>query len=252
MTPDTNAFMLLIPAIDLKNGKCVRLTQGRADQEKVYDADPVAVAEGFERAGARMLHLVDLDGAFRGKTANLHVIRRILDTVSMPVELGGGMRSMSDIDGMLALGVDSVIVGTMAVRDPEQFEEALYRFGGERVQLGVDAAEGKVAVQGWTDATQLDAVEFSLHWKQRGVLRVIFTDIARDGMMRGPNLEAIRHFVLGTGLRVTASGGVSKPGDLAELATLEPLGVDRTIVGKALYEGTVPIETVTLYAGAAC
>ena len=248
--------MLVIPAIDLKEGRCVRLSQGRAERAKVYDADPVAVAREFEGAGAKMLHLVDLDGAFGGPTvksaANLAVIRAILAAVRMPVELGGGMRSIGDIDAMLALGVDSAIVGTMAVRDPEQLEEALYRFGGERIQLGVDAREGKVAVEGWSSATALDAVEFALHWKARGVERVIFTDIARDGMMRGPNLEAIRRFAQGTGLRVTASGGVASPGDLERLAALEPLGVDRAIVGKALYEGTVTLAEVTGPAEAAC
>jgi phosphoribosylformimino-5-aminoimidazole carboxamide ribotide isomerase len=236
--------MLVIPAIDLKEGRCVRLAQGRPDREQVYDPDPVAVARQFERAGARMLHVVDLDGAFRGKTANLEAIRAILESVRLPIELGGGMRTMADIDGMLALGIDSVIVGTMAVRDPEQFEEALYRFGGDRIQLGVDARDGKVAVQGWTDSTALDAVAFGRHWKARGVVRVIFTDISRDGMMGGPNLEAIRRFAEGTGLRVTASGGVSSPEDLARLRMLERIGVDRAIIGKALYEGTVSLESV--------
>jgi phosphoribosylformimino-5-aminoimidazole carboxamide ribotide isomerase len=233
--------MIVIPAIDLKDGKCVRLTQGRADREKVYDADPVSVARDFERAGARMLHLVDLDGAFRGKTANLAAIEAVVRAVGIPVELGGGMRGMPDIDGMLALGMDSVIVGTMAVKHPALLEEALYRFGADRVQLGVDAREGKVAVNGWTDGTELDAVEFAKRWKTLGVRRAIFTDIARDGMLEGPNVEAIRRFATGTGLRVTASGGVSCAGDLAKLAELEGLGVDRAIVGKALYEGRVSL-----------
>jgi phosphoribosylformimino-5-aminoimidazole carboxamide ribotide isomerase len=233
--------MIVIPAIDLKDGKCVRLTQGRADQETVYDADPVSVARDFARAGARMLHLVDLDGAFRGKTANLAAIEAVVRAVEIPVELGGGMRGMADIDGMLALGLDSVIVGTMAVKDPDMLEEVLVRFGGDRVQLGVDARDGKVAVNGWTGGTGLEAVAFAKRWKALGVRRVIFTDIARDGMLEGPNVEAIRRFAAGTGLRVTASGGVSNAEDLVRLAGLESIGVDRAIVGKALYEGRVSL-----------
>ncbi len=236
--------MLVIPAIDLRNGKCVRLMQGRADRETVYGADPLAMAWRFQQSGARMLHLVDLDGAFNGRAANLDAIAAIAAEVGLPIELGGGMRTMEDIDRALALGIDSVIVGTMAAKEPELFEEAIYRFGGERLQLGVDAREGKVAVHGWMDATELDAVEFAREWKERGVERVIFTDIARDGMMTGPNVEAIRAFARGTGLRVTASGGVASPEDLARLAALEPLGVDRAIVGKALYEGTVQLAEV--------
>jgi phosphoribosylformimino-5-aminoimidazole carboxamide ribotide isomerase len=243
--------MIVIPAIDLKDGKCVRLTQGRADREKVYDADPVAVALDFERAGARMLHVVDLDGAFGGKTANRAAIEAIVRAVRIPVELGGGMRGMADIDRMLALGLDSVIVGTMAVRDPEQLEEALYRFGSDRVQLGVDARDGKVAVSGWTDGTELEAAEFARGWKALGIERAIFTDIGRDGMLEGPNLEAIRRFAAATGLRVTASGGVSCAADLRRLAELEGLGVDRAIVGKALYEGRVTLQEA-LSAGTSC
>lgn len=239
--------MLVIPAIDLKNGKCVRLMQGRADRETVYGADPLAMAWRFQQSGARMLHVVDLDGAFNGRAANLDAIAAIAAEVGLPIELGGGMRTMDDIDRALALGIDSVIVGTMAAKEPELFEEAIYRFGGERLQLGVDAREGKVAVHGWMDATELDAIEFAREWKERGVERAIFTDIARDGMMTGPNVEAIRGFARGTGLRVTASGGVASPEDLERLAALEPLGVDRAIVGKALYEGTVQLAEVVRY-----
>ncbi len=236
--------MIVLPAIDLKNGNCVRLSQGRADRETVYEKDPAAVAGRFQAGGARMLHLVDLDGAFRGETGNLEAIRAVRAAFSLPIELGGGMRSLEDVEKMLTLGIDSVIVGTMAVRDPETLEEALRRFGGGRVQLGVDARDGKVAVQGWEDETALDAVAFARGWAERGVERVIFTDIARDGMMSGPNLEATRAFAEGTGLRVTASGGVSAPDDLTRLAALEPFGVDRAIVGKALYEGRVTLADV--------
>lgn len=241
-------FMLVLPAIDLKQGRCVRLLQGRADAETVYGDDPVAVARDFAARGARMLHLVNLDGAFGddagAAAANLAVIGRIRDAVSLPLELGGGLRSAADIDQALGLGVDSVIVGTLAVREPEALEAALARHGGERVQLGVDAREGRVAVAGWREATDADAVDFGRAWRARGVTRAVFTDIARDGMMGGPNVAAIRRFAEGTGLRVTASGGVASPADLERLALLEPLGVDRVIVGKAIYEGKVSVGAV--------
>lgn len=243
--------MLILPAIDLKNGKAVRLVQGRADQETVYNNDPVAQAKLFAQAGARMIHLVDLDGAFSGKSGNLEVIKAIRAAVDLPLELGGGMRSEANIADMLALGVDSVIVGTLAVRDAPALEAALTRFGGERVQLGIDAREGKVAVQGWEEDTALDAIDFARDWKARGVTRVIFTDIARDGMLTGPNLEAVQAFAKGAGVRVTASGGVAEPADITALAALEPDGVDRVIVGKAIYEGTVPLADLPRLEGRA-
>lgn len=234
--------MLILPAIDLKSGRAVRLLQGRADRETRYSDDPVAVALGFVADGAKMLHVVDLDGAFQGRSANREMIRAIREAVPIPIEVGGGMRSPADIEAMLGLGIDSVIVGTLAVHDPETVVAALERFGGERIQLGIDARDGKVAVQGWEQNTTHDAVAFALAWKARGARRVIFTDIARDGMLNGPNLPAIRRLAEATGLQVTASGGVSCQADLEALRTLEPLGVDRVIVGKALYEGKVSLE----------
>ena len=234
--------MLVLPAIDLKDGQCVRLAQGQADRVTVYSTDPVAVARRFQQAGARMLHLVDLDGAFLGHSANGAVIQAVRAAVHLPLELGGGMRSLASIQAALELGVDSVIVGTLAVREPALVQQALQRFSGERVQLGIDARGGKVAVQGWVEDTALDAVEFGRAWRARGVTRAVFTDIARDGMLQGPNLAAIRAFAQGTGLKVTASGGVSSLADVERLRELEPLGVDRAIVGKALYEGTLKLE----------
>jgi phosphoribosylformimino-5-aminoimidazole carboxamide ribotide isomerase len=234
--------MWVLPAIDLKDGRCVRLLQGRADRETVYSTDPAAVARSFEAAGAAMLHVVDLDGAFHGQPANLAALRAIRAAVGLPIELGGGLRTLEDLRRMLDLGVDSVIVGTLAVRQPGIVEEALARFSGARVQLGLDAREGNVAVSGWVEDTALEAVNFARQWKARGIERVIFTDIARDGALSGPNLPAIRAFAERTGLRVTASGGVSGAEDLDRLAELEPLGVDRVIVGKAIYEGALPLE----------
>ncbi|MDH4122351.1 MAG: 1-(5-phosphoribosyl)-5-[(5-phosphoribosylamino)methylideneamino]imidazole-4-carboxamide isomerase [Deltaproteobacteria bacterium] len=234
--------MLIIPAIDLKQGRCVRLTQGEAGRETVYDTDPAAVARKFQEEGAQKLHLVDLDGAFQGRTANLEVIRRVREVFHHPIELGGGIRTLEDISGMLALGINHVIVGTMAVRQPAVLEQALAAHGGEKIYLGIDAKQGKVAVSGWVEETQQDAVEFALGWKAKGIQRVIFTDIARDGMMNGPNLQAIEAFARATGLAVTASGGVSNPQDLLALAGLKSAGVDSAIVGKAIYEGKVNLR----------
>lgn len=236
--------MLVLPAIDLKNGKCVRLQQGRMDQETVYGGDPAAMARQFASDGAKMLHLVDLDGAFRGESGNLDSIRGIRQAVDIPLELGGGMRSLEDIEGMLDLGVDSVIVGTLAVRNPGLLENALERFGPERIQLGIDAREGKVAVSGWYEETALDAVEFGRDWRRKGIERIIFTDIARDGMLTGPNIRAIGNFARETGARVTASGGISSIADVEEICGLEPAGVDRVIIGKAIYEGAVKLADV--------
>jgi phosphoribosylformimino-5-aminoimidazole carboxamide ribotide isomerase len=240
--------MLILPAIDLKNGKCVRLTQGRAEQETVYGEDPAAQARRFVEAGARMLHLVDLDGAFRGASANLAAVQAIRAAVDVPLELGGGLRSLEDIARVLDLGVDSAIVGTLAVRAPEELARALERFGGARVQLGIDAREGRVAVRGWAEDTALEAAAFAVQWRERGIERIIFTDIARDGMLSGPNIEAIRAFARDTGVKVTASGGIAGLADVQAVAALEPAGVDRLIVGKAFYEGTLALETLTDYA----
>lgn len=236
--------MLILPAIDLKDGQCVRLTQGRMDEATVYSADPAAMARQFVAAGARMLHLVDLDGAFRGASANLEAVKAIRAAVDVPLELGGGLRSEEDIAAVMALGIDSAIVGTLAVRDPDSVARALARFGGARVQIGIDARDGKVSVQGWSEDTALDALDFARTWRARGLARVIFTDIARDGMLGGPNTAAIRDFARGSGLRVTASGGVAGAEDLRALAALAPDGVDRVIVGKALYEGTLPLAAL--------
>jgi len=236
--------MLVVPAIDLRGGRCVRLVQGRAEQEKAYDADPTQMAMRFAQAGATRLHLVDLDGAFSGRTGNLEAIRKVRAAFPHVLELGGGMRTLADIQGMLDLGIDQVIVGTMAVLYSEILEEAVAKFGGDRLILGIDAKAGKVAISGWVEETPLDAVDFALMWKALGIGRAIFTDIARDGMMQGPNLEAIRAFAQGSGMRVTASGGVSNMADVRALEALEPEGVDQVIVGKAIYEGALRLEEV--------
>ena len=236
--------MLLIPAIDLKNGRCVRLLQGEAAAETVYSDDPASMARSFEDAGAKRLHLVDLDGAFKGKGANLVSIRSILKNISIPVQLGGGLRNAENIEKMFELGVSSVIVGTMAVKNPDVLEEVIQRFTGEKVILGIDARDRKVSIEGWQEGTEIDDVEFALSWKKFGIQRIVFTDIARDGMLSGPNLEALGDFARRTGLKIVASGGVSSMEDLELLKTLEVDGVDRVISGKAIYEGKLDLKEI--------
>ena len=236
--------MLLIPAIDLKNGRCVRLLQGEADAEKVYSDDPAAMARSFEDAGAKRLHLVDLDGAFMGQGTNLNSIHSILKTISIPVQLGGGLRTADDVERMLKLGVSSVIIGTMAIKNPDVFEYIIKHFSGEQIILGIDARNRKVAIEGWQEGTEIYDVDFALHWKKVGIQRVVFTDIARDGMLSGPNMEALRNFARGTGLKIVASGGVSSMEDLELLKTLEADGVDQVISGKAIYEGKLDLKEI--------
>ena len=236
--------MLILPAIDLRQGRCVRLLQGREQDETVYDHDPAAVAERFVAAGAQRLHLVDLDGAFRGQGANLASIQEIVRRTRIPVQVGGGLRTREDVRRMLDLGVASVIIGTMAVKHPQELETALQEQPGEQLILGIDSLNRKVAVEGWQEGTELDDTEFAKHWRERGVQRVVFTDIARDGMLTGPNLDALRDMAQRTGLKVTASGGVSSAEDLLQLQKLEADGVDQVIVGKAIYEGRIDLAEV--------
>jgi phosphoribosylformimino-5-aminoimidazole carboxamide ribotide isomerase len=236
----------IIPAIDLKNGRCVRLIQGKEDQETVYGEDPVEAALSFEDQGAEQIHLVDLDGAFRGESKNLEQVERIAQAVKVPLELGGGIRSLDDISRVFDLGVSFVIIGTIAVKNPKILEEAIERFGNQLI-LGLDAKDGKVAVSGWVEITEFSDEEFAIQWKQFGIDRVIYTDIARDGMLTGPNLSSLRRMAISTGLKVTASGGVSSLDDLKQLAELERDGVDEVIVGKAIYERQLDLREACLW-----
>ena len=238
--------MKIIPAIDLKNGRCVRLIQGKEDQETVYGEDPVEIALSFEEQGAEQIHLVDLDGAFRGESKNLEQVERIAQAVKVPLELGGGIRSLDDITRVFDLGVSFVIIGTIAVKNPKILEEAIERFGNQLI-LGLDAKDGKVAVSGWVEITEFSDEEFAIQWKQFGIDRVIYTDIARDGMLTGPNLSSLRRMAISTGLKVTASGGVSSLDDLKQLAELERDRVDEVIVGKAIYERQLDLREACLW-----
>jgi len=236
--------MLLIPAIDMKNGFCVRLLQGDSDKETVYSNDPAAMAVKFEEAGAQRLHLVDLDGAFDGVGANISSIRSILKNVSIPVQIGGGLRKEEDIDRMMDLGVSAVIVGTMAVKLPDVLEKLLNKYTDEQIILGIDARNRKVSIEGWKESTGIQDLEFALRWKDSGIKRAVFTDISRDGMLSGPNLDALREMAEYTGLKIVASGGISSMEDLELLKTCEPYGVDQVISGKAIYERKIDLRKV--------
>ena len=236
--------MQLIPAIDLKNGSCVRLLQGNSDKETVYSNDPAGMAVKFEESGAKRLHLVDLDGAFQGISSNISSIRSILKNVSIPVQIGGGLRTEEDIDNMIDLGVSSVIIGTMAVNLPDVLEKLLNKYTDEQIILGIDSRNRKVSIEGWKEGTEIQDVEFAKRWKNFGIKRVVFTDISRDGMLSGPNLVALREMAENTGLKIVASGGVSSLEDLEQLKKLEPYGVDQVISGKAIYERKIDLRKV--------
>lgn len=229
--------MLVIPAIDLKDSRCVRLAQGRKSDLKVYAADPVEVAQGFEAAGAQMLHVVDLDGAFDGGASpNRRIASEIISAVSIPVEFGGGIRSAEEVLQLIEIGVERVIIGTLAAEAPDVVKELVEEFGS-RVCIGIDACAGKVQVQGWERPARIAAVDLARRVANIGVERIVYTDIARDGMLNGPNVEQTREVARVSGLRVTASGGVSSLEDIKQLMQAnEPL-IDSVIIGKALYEG---------------
>ena len=235
--------MLVIPAIDLKGGRCVRLTEGREQSAKVYDRDPVEVARAYEKAGAAMIHIVDLDGAFLGATsANLQIIKRINGEITIPIEVGGGLRSLADIEFILRdVGARYSIIGTLAVEQPELLKEAVAAFG-DAVVVGIDARDGQVATRGWTEATRVAAIELACQVAALGIERIIYTDIARDGRLKGPNLETTREIARRSGARITASGGVGSLDDIAQLSELESDGVDSVIVGKALYENRFTLK----------
>lgn len=233
--------MIVIPAIDLKDGRCVRLVQGRKEDETVYADDPVAVARRFAAAGAERIHVVDLDGAFDGKPKNWEHLKAIVEAVDVPVQTGGGIRSMEAIEHLLGFGVDRVILGTVALKDPDLVKQACRLFGADKVLVGIDARNGRVAVEGWVEESEVSAVRLAREMLDAGVREIVFTDISRDGMLSGPNLESLQE-MLATGMRVVASGGVSSIDDLLAIARLADRGVTGAIVGKAIYTGAVDLE----------
>ena len=234
--------MQVIPAIDLKNGRCVRLTQGRKSDVTVYDENPVAVAQSFAAAGASMIHVVDLDGAFQGgESRNRAVLAKIIEAVDVPIEFGGGIRSREEVQHLCELGVARVVLGTVAAESPAHLREFVNRFSSQ-ICVGIDARDGHVMTRGWETATHVTAIEFARVVASCGVERIVYTDIARDGMLTGPNVEQTLAVVRAANVHVTASGGVSSLDDIKRLRAVgEPL-LDSVIVGKALYEGKFKLE----------
>lgn len=234
--------MLIIPAIDLKDGCCVRLSQGRKGAVTIYDEDPISVARNFAAAGARMLHVVDLDAAFGAdNTANRRVIQTILRTVDVPVQFGGGVRKSADIRRLIDAGVHRVVLGTIAAESTDTLEELAREFGS-KICVAIDACDGQVLVRGWETTTQLKTIDLAKGISRAGLDRIIYTDTTRDGMLTGPNLEQTTNVARASQLKVTASGGISSIDDIKLLRDAnEPL-LDSVIVGKALYEKKFSLE----------
>jgi phosphoribosylformimino-5-aminoimidazole carboxamide ribotide isomerase len=233
--------MTIYPAIDIKGGRCVRLTQGRADQETIYAENPADVAKGFLAAGSEWVHVVDLDGAFQGEPQNLPVVQAIA-ALGMKVQLGGGLRSRVAVERALGFGVSRVVVGTRAA-ESEAFVGELVQSFGNKIAVGIDAKSGRVAVKGWVDTTGLDAIEFARRMEKLGVATIIYTDIGTDGMMTGPNLAAQEAMLTAVNCRIVASGGVSQRNDVVALKALSQrhANLDGVIVGKAIYERRVDL-----------
>ncbi len=232
--------MILFPAIDLKNGEAVRLEQGDMARATVFNRDPTAQASVFERQGFEYLHIVDLDGAFAGKPMNAAAVERILAAVKIPVQLGGGIRDRAGIEGWLAKGVNRVIIGTAAVRDPALVKEAAKKFPG-RVAVGLDARDGKLAVEGWAETSRLSALDIARRFEDAGVAAIIYTDVARDGMLKGLNLDATIALADAVSIPVIASGGLASIDDVRALLEPRAKKLSGAIVGRALYDGRLDV-----------
>ncbi len=231
--------MEVIPAIDLRGGRCVRLHQGDFDRETVFSDDPLAMAQRWQQEGGPRLHLVDLDGAATGEPAHLAIIAAIVDSLNIPVQVGGGIRSVDTARAWLDAGVDRVVIGTAAVRNPAMVAEVCRNHGAGRVVVSVDARDGMVALQGWKEASEVSVLELAGQMSELGVKRLLYTDIARDGMLTGPDLDTNASLAQQTGMAILASGGVSSVEDIRNLV---PTGVEGVIVGRALYTGAVSLS----------
>ncbi|RMF10762.1 MAG: 1-(5-phosphoribosyl)-5-[(5-phosphoribosylamino)methylideneamino]imidazole-4-carboxamide isomerase [Alphaproteobacteria bacterium] len=243
--------MILFPAIDLKDGQCVRLIKGEMDQATVFNDDPAAQARAFEAQGFEYLHIVDLNGAFAGRPVNGAAVDAILGAVSIPVQLGGGIRDMATIAAWLEKGVARVILGTVAVRNPELVKEACAAFPG-RIAVGIDAREGKVAVEGWAQTSEMTAIDLASIFEFAGVSAIVYTDISRDGILAGLNLEATAQLAKAVSIPVIASGGLASIEDIRRLTQPEFAMLEGAICGRALYDGRLdPAEALALLRGAA-
>ena len=233
--------MLIIPAVDIKNGKCVRLFQGRFDSETVFSDDPAAMAKRWENEGAEVIHVIDLDGAVEKSPKNLNSIERIIESVEAYIQVGGGIRTAKTAKMYLDLGVKRVIIGTEAIKNPKFVKDACKAFP-DQIVVGIDARDGLVAIEGWTETTRIKAVDLARRFEDCGVAAINFTDIHRDGMETGPNIEATRRIAEAVSIPVVASGGVSTIEDIKKLMPLEAVGVVGVITGRALYSGSLSLK----------
>lgn len=241
--------MIIIPAVDIKNGKCVRLLQGRMEDETIFSNDPASMAEQWADDGAEIIHVIDLDGAFQKSPKNVESIKKILERVDVPIQLGGGIRDEDTIRMYIDLGIDRIIIGTEAIKNPALVKNACKAYPG-RIIVGIDAKDGMVAIEGWTKTTETRAVELAKQFEDSGVAAINFTDIHRDGMQTGPNLEQTNALAEAVSIPVIASGGVSTIEDIKNLLPLESNGVTGVITGKALYSKTLDLkEAISVAAG---
>ena len=240
--------MLILPAIDIRGGNCVMLTQGKLEAETIYSKDPVFIAKIWQAKGAKRLHVVDLDGAFQGMSNNAEIIRNIKKAVDIPLQVGGGIRSLKAIDNILESGMDYAIVGTLAIYNPDVLRQAVDKYG-KRIIVAVDVRDNKVAIGGWKDVTSIDATELIAKLKGMGVGEIIITDIKKDGTLEGPNIAGLREISSKAGMNIIASGGVSKIDDVRNLLELKDFGVKGIIIGKALYTEDIKLEEAIKVAG---
>jgi len=242
----TGKKMQIIPAVDIKNGKCVRLKQGRMNEETIFSSNPVEMAQKWANYGVHLLHIVDLDGAFQKKPQNTNIIKDIVSSVHIPIQVGGGIRTLSTIQMYLDMGVSRVVLGTEAIRNPEHVAKFCTEFP-DQIVIGIDAKNGMVAVEGWTETTSVTAIDLAKQFENTGVAAINFTDIHRDGMQTGPNIEATKTLAKSISIPIVASGGVSTIKDIKNLLTVADYGIVGVICGRSLYEGTLDLsEAMTL------
>lgn len=234
--------MMILPAIDLRSGRCVRLTQGRKDSAKVYSGDPIELAAMFQASGAEMLHVVDLDGAFaEPNSRNRQILSEIIRAVDIPIQFGGGLRSTRDVEQVIELGVARAVIGTVAVESIEELK-TMVRYARQQLVVGIDAKQGQVMTHGWEKEEAVSALTLAVRVAEVGIERVVYTDVLRDGVLEGPNIEQTCTIARESGLTITASGGISSLEDLLQLKALSDWGIDSVIIGKALYEGRFTLE----------
>lgn len=233
--------MLVIPAIDIKEGRCVRLTEGKFEDVEIFSDDPVAVAVKWADKGAKMLHIVDLDGARYGRLTNIPILKQIIKEVDIPVQVGGGIRNYQDVKNLIDLGVSRVILGTILWKD-KALAKKLFEDFSEKIIAGIDAREGNVAIEGWQNVLSIDALDFAKEMEGLGARRIIYTDIKRDGTLIGPNIDNIKKMVKNVNIPLICSGGIASLDDIKKLKKFETKGLEGVVLGKALYKGTILLE----------